>query len=96
MDKIGSYRLIPSGASVWSIANQSQIIVSEDTIVEVAHTCHGNDGVFVKPMQLLFNMPGQIPTLIGRGKDEWSLSYSATLPYTKPEPKFFNPTYSPD
>ena len=33
-------------------------------------------------------MIGHIPTLIGRGTDEWQLSYSKTLPYIVPEAQF--------
>lgn len=93
MSKIGTYRLIPKGTKFWSINNQSVLSSSADEIVEIGHTCHGNDAVFVKPMQLLFNLPGQIPTLIGKGIDEWEISYSKTLPYNVPEPQGFGWTY---
>lgn len=62
--------------------------MDEDVIVEVKHTCMGSDVVFVEPKQLIFNMIGYIPTLIGGGTDEWELSYSKTLPYTIPEAQF--------
>jgi len=86
--KIGENRLIPKGTKIWSIANQATIMLDEDVIATVKQTCFGGDAVFVEPKQLLFNMPGYIPTLIGRGDDEWTLSYSKTLPYTVPEPQF--------
>jgi len=87
MGKIGKLRLIKKGTSVWSIANQSMIILVNDSIVEIAHTCYGNDVVFVKPMQILF--PLTIPGIIGKGTDEWSVSYSFTKKYTMPEPTIF-------
>ena len=82
-NKIGEYRLIPKGTKFWSIKNQTTIMTDIDEIVEIKHTCIGNDVIFVEPRQLLFNIPGYIPTLIGRGTDEWELSYKQTLPYVK-------------
>lgn len=87
--RIGTYRLIPKNTEFWSIKNQAMISMNENAIIEVKCTCTDNDFVFVKPMQLLFNIPGFIPTLIGKGTDEWSLSYSKTLPYTVPKPIFW-------
>jgi hypothetical protein len=86
--KVGEYRLIPKGTKFWSIKNQTTIMTDSDEIVEIKHTCYGNDVVFVEPKQLLFNMMGFFPTLIERGSDEWEISYSETLPYKIPEPKF--------
>jgi hypothetical protein len=88
MNKIDELRLIQKGSSVWSIMNQANIILSEDCIVKIAHTCHGIDVVFVKPMQLIFNIPGHIPTIIGKGQDEWSINYNNTESYKVPEPQF--------
>lgn len=88
MNKINEIRLIPKETIVWSIKNQSNIRLVDDTIVQIKHTCIGNDTVFVEPRQLIFNMIGHIPTLIGRGTDEWSLNYSNTLPYNIPSPTF--------
>ena len=85
---IGQYRIIPKGTEFWSIKNQSILTSIKDEIVEIKHTCHGSDGVFVEPQQLLYNFAGFIPALIGKGSDEWSLRYSETLPYVIPEPKF--------
>jgi len=68
--KIGENRLIPNGTKFWSICNQTTILLDEDAIVEIKHTCYGSDVVFVEPKQLIFNMIGYIPGLIGRGKDE--------------------------
>lgn len=92
---MGELRLIKAGSRVWSIKNQANIILSEDSIVKIAHTCYGNDAVFVKPMQLLFNLPGHIPGVCGRGADEWSLIYSNTEPYEVPAPQFLEITYGP-
>jgi len=82
MSKVGKLRLIKGGSTVWSISNQANIIVSKDTIVEIKHTCQGNDGVFVKPMQLLF--AHMIPSICGLGSDEWALSYKDTEHYEIP------------
>jgi len=82
MSKVGKLRLIKKGSTVWSISNQANIILSKDTIVEIKHTCHGNDVVFVKPMQLLF--AHMIPSICGLGSDEWSLSYKNTEHYEIP------------
>ncbi len=86
--KIGENRLIPKGTKFWSIKNQTVIMLDEDAIVEVKHTCMGNDTVFVQPKQLIFNIVGFIPTLINKGTDEWELSYSKTLSYTIPIAQF--------
>lgn len=87
-NKIDELRLIPKGTKFWSVKNQRNIILDEDAIVEIKHTCIGNNGVFVEPKELIFNMIGHIPTLIGKGTDEWSLNYSSTLPYTISKPQF--------
>ncbi len=42
--------------------------------------------VFVKPTQLIFDCSGSIPYLIGKGTDEWGISFSETLPYKIPQP----------
>lgn len=65
-------------------------MLDEDAIIEIKITCIGSDVVFVEPKQLIFNMIGYIPTLIGRGTDEWELSYSKTLPYAVPEAQIIN------
>jgi hypothetical protein len=82
---IGEYRLIPKGTKFWSIKNQTDILLDEDAIVEINNTCHDTDAVFVKQKQLIFNFNGYYPTIISKGYDEWSLSYSKTLPYIVPE-----------
>lgn len=91
--EIGEYRLVPKGTKFWSISNQTMILLDEDAIVEIKHTCYGSDGVFVKPKQLIFNMVGFIPTLIGKGTDEWQLGYSQTLPYIVPEAQLYMMEY---
>lgn len=91
---VGEYRLIPKGTEFWSIHNQSNIIINEDQIVEVKHTiAFNNDYVYVKPKQLIFNIPGYIPTIIGKGRDEWGVTYSKTIPYDVPQPQFFDYDY---
>ena len=91
--EIGEYRLVPKGSAIFSIANQCNFILEEDAIVTVKHTMAGSDGVFAEPMQLLYNLPGHIPFLIGKGKDEWSLDFKITKPYRVPEPQFIEFTY---
>jgi glucose-1-phosphate thymidylyltransferase len=67
----------------------------DDQIVEIKHTTVMNkDYVYVKPMQLLFNLPGHIPTLIGQGQDEWGITFSKTIPYEIPSPDFLTFSYS--
>jgi hypothetical protein len=86
--EIGEHRLVPKGIKIFSISNQCTFILDNDAIVTVKNRMIGSDGVFVEPMQLLFNLPGQIPYLIGKGKDEWSLSFNETQSYKVPEPQF--------
>lgn len=90
--KVGEHRLIPANTKFWSIKNQTSLISDEDQIVEINNTCYLNDLIFVKPMQLLFNIPGYIPTLITKGVDEWELMYSETKPYKVPKPQFITYT----
>jgi len=92
MSKIGKLRMIRKGNKVWSISNQANIIVSEDSIVKIEHTCHGNDVVFVKPMQLLFEH--MIPGVIGKGSDEWSISYKNTESYEIPPSQILDFKYN--
>lgn len=87
-DIIGEYRLIPQGTEIWSISNQTTFNITQDEIVEIKHTCIGSDYVFIEPRQLIFNIPGYIPTIIGKGRDEWGVSLSKTIPYKVPEPQF--------
>jgi hypothetical protein len=93
--EVGKYRLVPKGTEFWSINNQSRLSNTDDQIVEIKHTTVMNkDYVYVKPMQLLFNLPGHIPTLIGQGQDEWGITFSKTLPYEIPSPDFLTFSYS--
>jgi hypothetical protein len=87
--KVEEYRLVPRGTEFWSINNQLTLSTCIDQIVEIKHAVIMNkDYVYVKPMQLLFNLPGHIPTLIGQGQDEWGIVLSKTLPYIIPKPQF--------
>jgi hypothetical protein len=94
--QIGENRLIPKGTKFWSVKNQTNIMLDEDSIVEVVVTYIGSDVVLVKQKELLFNRVGCIPGLITKGVDEWEISYSQTLPYTIPEPTFLKITYEND
>lgn len=89
MIEIDELRLVPKMTPFWSIANQRMILIDQDCIVQVKHTCFGSDTVFVAPMQLIFNIPGYFPTVIGIGSDEWELGYSKTLPFEIPKPTFY-------
>ena len=86
---IDEYRLIPKDTEFWSISNQETMSCGTDQIVQVKHTCAGNDVVFVKPMQLMGNMPGHVPGLMSKGTDEWELNYSKTEPYRLPKPEYY-------
>jgi len=79
--KVGDFRTIPAGSSVWSICNQSDIIVTKDIIIEITHTSTIDDIIIAKPKQVLFNS-----ALIGLGKDEYCLGYSKTKPFKMPDP----------
>lgn len=37
--KIGENRLIPKGTRFWSIKKQTNMLLDEDVIMEVKHTC---------------------------------------------------------
>lgn len=80
--------MIKAGMEVWSIKNQAMIILKNDSIVEIKHTCHGNDVVFVTPMQILFDFPGMIPGICGKGTDEWSIDYKKTKSYKVPKSRY--------
>lgn len=90
---VSTPRLIPVGVTVWSISNQMNIIVDKEQIVLVKHYATSNDFVFVAPQQLLFNSPGYIPTLCGRGTDEWHVDFHKTLPYEVPKPQMIGWTF---
>lgn len=92
--KVGKLRLLPKGTEVWSINNQANIIITKDTIVEIKHTVFGNDDyVYVQPKQVIFNMVGFIPTLIGLGCDEWGILYSQSKKYNLPKPTLITFSY---
>lgn len=93
---IGDLRIIKSGSKVWSIDNQMNLSLCEDTIVRVNQKVIGDTIVFVSPMSEVFNMPGQIPGVVEQGKDEWSLDYDSTEPYEIPNPYGFDLTYEND
>lgn len=82
------YRLIPKGTQIFSINNQTNFITTQDEIIEIKHKGIEGEHIFCELKQLLFNIPGYIPTLIGKGKDEWSLRYSKTEPYSIPDGNF--------
>ena len=67
--EVGNYLLIPKGKQVWNIEFQSNISFEEDQIVELTHNIYSGDYGYGKLKQLLWNIPGFIPTLIDKGKD---------------------------
>ena len=91
IDKIGEYRLIPKGTEFWSIKNQTIFSSKQDEIIQIKHTCHGNDIIYGEPKQLIGEL--LYPTLIGKGSDEWGLSYSKTELYQIPNPLIINIKY---
>ncbi len=88
-------KLIKTGAKIWSINNQMNFILERDVIMEITHTTSISEYVvFGKPMQLLFNIPGYIPTLIGCGTDEWSFNLEGSEDYVVPPPQFYEMVYT--
>lgn len=81
---IDEYRTVKAGTRVWSIANQAMIMIQRDTIIQIKQKVYNDTIVFVKPMQIIGEL--MFPSLIGLGKDEWSLDYSNTESYTLPPP----------
>jgi len=89
-EKIGKLRLIKAGKKIYSINNQTDFILINDTIIEIKQNCVDSDYIYVKPQEILFNMPGMIPGIISKGVDEWAISYNETEQYELPPPHFFN------
>jgi len=82
--KISDYRLIPSGSGLWSIDLQANIYFKKDSIVEITNTIYGTDDYFYgKIKELLFDIPGFIPTYIDKVNGNIGIEFSKTLPYTK-------------
>jgi hypothetical protein len=88
--KIGEYRLIPKGVVVWSIDHQSNISFEKDEIVKITTTVILDDNYFYGELsQCLFNAPGLIPGMIGKGSSAGlGIRFSETKPYEVPKPKF--------
>jgi len=82
MDKINEYRIIPNGTKIFSIKNQTELIVSIDELVQIKSICYDSDEIYVQLFHFPVNIPGLLPPIIGKGCDEWILNYSDTLPYT--------------
>lgn len=90
--EVGDLRLIKEGSQVWSISNQSGIILVRDTVVKIKHTTHEGDTIFVKPQDVLFEHTG-IPGIINKGTDEWHVRVDDTEHYELPGPSIFTFKY---
>lgn len=83
---IGEYRLIPKGAKVWSIALQENVKFEKNLIVRITNTTgKSSDGVFGQLGEVLYELPGCIPTLVEKSNGDVSFSYSKTKPYKLPK-----------
>ena len=56
VDFVGTYRTIPTGTSFWSVENQMSLITTYDVISKITNVCVGNEGIFVKPCQVIFEI----------------------------------------
>ncbi len=89
--KIGDYRLIPKGKKVFSISLQENVIFEKDMVIEITHTCIGNNCVFANLMLVLFE--ASFPGIAPKAHGEVSVDFNETLPYKLPEPTFFDFKY---
>ena len=83
--KIGEYRVIPAGQSVWSIGLQETIQFASDAIVEITNTVENDEEYFFGKIKILFfNMSGHIPKMIDKtGGNVGPISMNKTKPYKK-------------
>jgi len=85
--KHGKLRTVPKGTQVWSIKNQANIFLSEDSLIEVTHTTTlSDDYIFAKPKQEIFKHSPVGSGIIGKGTDEWGLLWSQTKRFKKSKP----------
>ena len=93
--ELGKYRLIPKGTLVWSIALQESVRFDKDMIVQLTNgIINHQDAYFGTLQMLLFNMPGQIPTLLPKHNGEVGpFTLKETRHYSVPQPQFFSYTY---
>lgn len=82
--KIGDYRLLPKGESLWSIALQHTITFDKDVIIEITNST-GSSSYFGEMRTLLFNLPGYIPTLIKNINGDVLVDINKTTPYQIPD-----------
>lgn len=82
--KIDELRLISANTKVWSTDLQAVILLDNDMIIKVKHTCYGSDYVFVQPCNLCGELT--IPDVYKRHCNELGLSYADTRPYKLPKP----------
>jgi len=89
----GDLRLIPSFTKVWSDTNLMHVVLTKDVICQITMV-HNNDVIWVRPMELIFNAPGQIPAIVGKGQDTWQLEASKTKSYEIPKPLIYKWDYT--
>lgn len=94
VDMVGTYRLIPAGTKIFSVANQLCFNTVDDIIVKITHLSFSPDGIFVRPQWLQGNFPGFIPNLIDCGTDEYHITFKDTQPYQVPQYKEFAYTFN--
>lgn len=85
--EIGEYRLLPKGESLWAIGIQHNVTFDKDVIIELTNTT-GSSSYFGKMKILLFNLPGQIPTLIDNIHGDVMVEINKTIPYSIPAETF--------
>lgn len=83
--KIGDFVLVKAGTEIWCIDIQLSIIIVRDLILKVSATTYDNLTIFGIHQELLYNIPGFIPTLLG-SKDEYHVRVDDVNPYEIPKP----------
>lgn len=86
--KIGDIATLPAGTTVWSIALQEEVKLNRDILVKINQTCIGSSAVFVSKQELLYNLPGYIPTLLDHMKVEFGVQIDKLISFTMPVPQF--------
>jgi hypothetical protein len=71
---VGTYRLLPKGHKIFSIKNQLNVQLIEETIIQITHTMYNSkEYVFAKP---IYQCP--MGGVMDIGCDEWSISLHTT------------------
>lgn len=94
MVKAGNLFILPANSNVWSTSHQANISFEKEEIIKItARYCGNGEFCFAELQQLLFNIPGQIPTLIRKGSGEISLDVKDLKIYEVPKPHFIEMIY---